>query len=74
MGIVDKIKDGKVRARIQCYIDRFPRRLSHDNPTNNPNEVKMMEELFKHDDIICLPRDNVIRVDNVTRDQSSRRR
>ncbi len=62
MGIVDKIRDDKVRKRIQGYIDKFPRRLSHDNPTNKPHVAKMMEQLFKEDDMICMPKDNVIQV------------
>jgi len=62
MGIVDKIKDANVRKRVQGYIDNFPRRLSHDNPTHNPNVAKVMEQLCKDDDVICLPKDSVIKV------------
>ncbi|HUT54607.1 MAG TPA: 4Fe-4S binding protein [bacterium] len=62
MGIVDRIMDAGVRKRIQGYIDNFPKRLSHDNATHQPEVAKMMEQLFKHDDIICLPQDNVIKI------------
>jgi ferredoxin len=63
MGFMDKIKNQALRKRIQGYIDNFPRNLSHDNPTNNPNVAKMMEQFLKDDDVICLPKDKVIRVE-----------
>jgi len=62
MGWINRIKDEKVRQRIQSYIDSFPRRLSRDNPTFKPQVAAMMEQLFKDDDIICVPKDKVVRI------------
>ncbi len=60
--IIEKIKDDNVRKRIEGYRDNFPRNLSHDNPMKNPNVAKMMEELIKDDNIVCLPKDKVIQI------------
>ena len=62
MGIVDRIQDENVRKRIQGYINNFPRRLSHDNATKNPNLAKVMEQFCKDDDVICLPKENTIQI------------
>ena len=51
---VEKIKGQSLKRRIEGYVKNVPRRLSHDNPTQNPKMVEMMSELFKGDDMICL--------------------
>jgi hypothetical protein len=57
---VEKIKDKFLKKRIAGYVKNFPRTLKEDNPTKNPNTAKMMAELLKGDDMICLPKDKVI--------------
>ncbi len=61
--IIDKIKDNNLRKRIQGYRDNFPRDLAKSSKAmKNPNVAKMMAELIKDDNIVCLPKDKVIRI------------
>ncbi len=55
--------DEKVKKRIDKYMAMYPKSLSHDNPTKNPNTAKVLEQFFKTDDMICLPKDGVIKIE-----------
>lgn len=58
--LIEKIKDDELRSRILGYKKNFPRRLSHDNPTKNPQVAKMIAEMTEGDDMICLPKDSTL--------------